>query len=62
VKINGDVLACPGETEPVGNVRISGLPEIWGRLAEVRAAFDGGCPPRERFWKALAQSVDVAAA
>lgn len=55
VKINGDVLACPGETEPVGNIRQTGLPEIWDRLAEVRAAFDGGCPPRERFWKALVE-------
>jgi len=53
VKINGDVLACPGETEPVGNVRESGLPEIWDRLAPIRAAFDGHCAPRERFWKAL---------
>jgi MoaA/NifB/PqqE/SkfB family radical SAM enzyme len=54
VKINGDVLACPGETQPIGNVLVSPLPEIWGHLAEVRAEFDGHCPPRERFWKALA--------
>lgn len=53
VKINGDVLACPGETEPVGNIRDSALPEIWERLAPVRAAFDGHCAPRERFWKVL---------
>jgi MoaA/NifB/PqqE/SkfB family radical SAM enzyme len=56
VKINGDVLACPGETQPIGNVLASSLPEIWDRLAEVRAEFDGHCPPRERFWKALADS------
>jgi MoaA/NifB/PqqE/SkfB family radical SAM enzyme len=56
VKINGDVLACPGETEPIGNVRESGVPEIWDRLAPIRAEFDGHCAPRERFWKALAMS------
>ncbi|HYD07519.1 MAG TPA: hypothetical protein VEC60_17410, partial [Reyranella sp.] len=53
VKISGDVLACPGETQPIGNVLRTPLAEIWSRLADVRAAFDGGCPPRERFWNAL---------
>lgn len=53
IKINGDVLACPGETRAVGNINVSPLPEIWDRLKDVRASFDGGCPPRERFWAAL---------
>lgn len=53
VKITGDVLACPGETRPVGNIRQTPLRQIWGRLKDVRAAFDGHCPPRERFWAAL---------
>ena len=61
VKINGDVLACPGETQPVGNIRESALAEIWKRLGQVRAQFDGHCPPRERFWKALAEQSSVAA-
>lgn len=60
VKINGDVLACPGETRPVGNILQDPLAEIWTRLADVRAAFDGHCPPRERFWKALAEQADAA--
>lgn len=55
VKINGDVLACPGETRPVGNFLETGLAPVWDQLHEVRAAFDGHCPPRERFWKALAE-------
>jgi len=53
VKINGDVLACPGETEPVGSILDSPLAEIWNRLLDVRASFDGGCAPRERFWAGL---------
>lgn len=53
IKINGDVLACPGETHPIGNCREESLKTIWQRLADVRAEFDGGCPPRERFWKQL---------
>lgn len=53
LKINGDVLACPGETVPVGNIRREPLDQIWQTLAEVRRSFDGSCPPRERFWKAL---------
>ncbi|MBI3677534.1 MAG: radical SAM protein [Proteobacteria bacterium] len=53
VKINGDVLACPGETRPVGSITSSSLAEVWDRLRDVRASFDGGCPPRERFWAAL---------
>jgi MoaA/NifB/PqqE/SkfB family radical SAM enzyme len=58
VKINGDVLACPGETQAVGNVLESPLSAIWARLGQVRAEFDGHCPPRERFWKALQLTVD----
>lgn len=56
VKINGDVLACPGETKPVGSVRQDKLSDIWQRLSDVRREFDGMCPPRERFWKSLAES------
>ncbi|HEX8466736.1 MAG TPA: radical SAM protein [Allosphingosinicella sp.] len=61
VKINGDVLACPGETRPVGNFLKTGLATVWERLRDVRGAFDGHCPPRERFWKVLAEQ-DLAAA
>lgn len=53
IKIGGDVLACPGETSGVGNIRKEPLSAIWDRLIGVRREFDGGCPPRERFWKAL---------
>lgn len=61
VKINGDVLACPGETQPLGNILQSSLRSIWDGMMDVRAAFDGHCPPRERFWKALAEQDKVAA-
>jgi MoaA/NifB/PqqE/SkfB family radical SAM enzyme len=53
IKITGEVLACPGETEPVGNLTLEPLTEIWERLRPAREAFDGGCPPRERFWAKL---------
>jgi MoaA/NifB/PqqE/SkfB family radical SAM enzyme len=62
VKINGDVLACPGETQPVGNILEAPLPEIWDRLAQVRAEFDGHCAPRERFWNALKEASGKVAA
>lgn len=53
VKIDGTVLACPGETQVVGNTKNDPLPVIWDRLRQVRAAFDGSCPPRERFWNTI---------
>lgn len=62
VKIGGDVLACPGETRPVGNILRSPLAKIWARLTDVREAFDGHCPPRERFWEALERATDATAA
>jgi MoaA/NifB/PqqE/SkfB family radical SAM enzyme len=57
IKINGDVLACPGEMHPVGNLLSSTLEEVWERLVNVRASFDGGCPPRERFWVSLIETL-----
>lgn len=58
IKINGDLLACPGETKPVGNLRSTELTELWTRLRNVRSSFDGGCPPRELFWAATSNKDD----
>jgi MoaA/NifB/PqqE/SkfB family radical SAM enzyme len=51
VKIEGDVFDCPGESMPLGNVREESLAQIWERARPITAAFDGGCFPREQFWK-----------
>ena len=57
IKVNGDVLACPGETTRVGTILEQPLAEIWSALKDVRAAFDGHCPPRERFWAIHEQAI-----
>lgn len=53
VKVNGDVLACPGETRAIGNIADRSLSALWADLADVRRAFDGLCPPREISGKRL---------
>ena len=51
VKIRGEVWDCPGEMEPMGNATQEPLTEIWNRAKEIRAGFNGGCPPRDAFWQ-----------
>jgi MoaA/NifB/PqqE/SkfB family radical SAM enzyme len=54
VKIGGKTFDCPGESEFWGDARQEPLAAIWGRHGRnVQAEFDGGCPPREKFWKEL---------
>jgi len=51
VKIQGSVYDCPGEAEALGNVREESLQAIWKKTTHIRQHFDGGCLPRELFWK-----------
>jgi len=51
VKIEGEVFDCPGESMALGNVRTESLAQIWDRTRPISAGFDGGCFPREEFWK-----------
>jgi len=51
VKIGGKVFDCPGESEELGDVRAETLASVWERARPITLALDGGCHPRERFWR-----------
>lgn len=51
VKIRGEVYDCPGELQSLGDLRQESLATIWERVRPITRAFDGGCAPREHFWK-----------
>jgi len=51
VKITGEVFDCPGELISLGNVRSERLSEIWKRAQPITQSLDGGCAPREAFWR-----------
>jgi MoaA/NifB/PqqE/SkfB family radical SAM enzyme len=47
MKIEGQVLDCPGGSRVLGNVQTESLADIWKRVRPITLAFDGGCLPRE---------------
>jgi len=51
VKIRGEVYDCPGELEALGNIRTGKLQDYWEKTRHIRENFDGGCLPREEFWR-----------
>jgi len=51
VKIQGEVFDCPGESIALGSVTTEPLATLWQRARPITTAFDGGCYPREQFWK-----------
>lgn len=51
VKIKGEAWDCPGESEPLGNLREESLKSLWDKTEHIRHSFNGGCFPRELFWK-----------
>jgi len=51
IKIKGAAYDCPGESEPLGNYRAEGLKALWDKADHIREGFDGGCLPRELYWK-----------
>lgn len=51
VKITGKIYDCPGEMISLGNFQNESLSEIWKRARKITRSFDGGCAPREAFWK-----------
>jgi MoaA/NifB/PqqE/SkfB family radical SAM enzyme len=55
VKITGNVFDCPGEMIPLGNVCQEQLTDIWERVRPIAKSFDGGCAPRENFWRTFVQ-------
>jgi MoaA/NifB/PqqE/SkfB family radical SAM enzyme len=51
VKISGQVFDCPGELMALGNIRTESLSSIWNKARLITKAFDGGCAPRDEFWR-----------
>ncbi len=51
VKITGATHDCPGELISMGDVRTEPLQAIWERARPITQNFDGGCEPREEFWR-----------
>ncbi len=51
VGIRGDVYDCPGELEALGNIRNGTLRSYWEKTQHIRENFEGGCLPREEFWR-----------
>jgi len=51
IKITGQVFDCPGELMPLGSVRTESLSSIWNKARPITKAFDGGCAPRDEFWR-----------
>jgi MoaA/NifB/PqqE/SkfB family radical SAM enzyme len=60
VKIKGQAFDCPGESIPFGNVREESLAAIWEKARSVQQNFNGGCLPRQLFWKKMGQPVSSA--
>ena len=54
VTIQGDVYDCPGMSRKLGNLRKDGsLRTTWERAADITKGFNGGCYPREAYWRDL---------
>ncbi len=51
IKIGGKVWDCPGELTQLGNLQNESLEAIWGKVRPITKAFDGGCAPRDHFWR-----------
>ena len=51
VTIQGDVYDCPGKSQKLGNLREDSLQAVWERAADITRSFDGGCYPREVYWR-----------
>lgn len=58
VKITGKTYDCPGEMVTLGDVRVEPLAEVWDRARPISRAFNGGCAPREEFWRQHGQGAD----
>jgi hypothetical protein len=54
VTIRGDVFDCPGESVQLGNLKEESLVSVWQKAHAITEKFDGGCFPRQQFWKRLA--------
>ena len=55
VNIQGYGYGCVGMSESYGNVRARSLREMWLERAVFLQKYDGGCPPRQRFYEMLVE-------
>ncbi len=53
-KIQGEVYDCPGESAAFGNLKEHSLAALWEKARATTQGFDGGCFPRQQFWKRMA--------
>ncbi|OHA89185.1 MAG: hypothetical protein A3C70_00590 [Candidatus Zambryskibacteria bacterium RIFCSPHIGHO2_02_FULL_43_14] len=57
VKIKGETFDCPGESQPMGNMRSESFKDIWEKARAITQSFDGGCMPRQLFWDRDGQKI-----
>jgi len=55
VKIGGAVFDCPGESMPMGDLKLEPLEQIWTRAHSIQDGYNGGCLPRQLFWEKMAR-------
>lgn len=51
VTIQGDSFGCVGRSESYGNIRTRPLAAMWQERLPLLMDYDGGCPPRQRFYR-----------
>lgn len=50
VTIQGEVYGCVGQSEAYGNIRRRQLADVWRERLPLLQNYDGGCPPRRKFY------------
>lgn len=59
VTILGDIHGCVGKMENYDNLRSTDLARVWHeRVKLLQNSFDGGCPPRQAFYKNIGTGAD----
>jgi MoaA/NifB/PqqE/SkfB family radical SAM enzyme len=56
VTIQGDVFGCVGKTSSFGNIASQSIREMWKIKQKELVDYDGGCPPRKKYYEAKANA------
>ncbi len=51
VTIKGDIFGCVGQSESYGNVKQRNLKDVWQERLPLLQKYNGGCPPRRKFYE-----------
>lgn len=51
VTIQGEVYGCVGQSEAYGNICNRSLADVWQERLPLLKNYDGGCPPRQKFYR-----------